>query len=95
MPIFVVVPLAHSTAPLNAAVTGIIAEGDRYALANDRGWLVRFDGTSTELSNHLGITGQVEGQKSLVGSAIVAPINGYFGRGSNDMWEWLSVKFAP
>ncbi|WP_146187727.1 hypothetical protein [Limnohabitans sp. T6-5] len=94
MPIFVVISLAKDTGPLNAAVVSAIPEADRHQLVNDRGWLVRFDGTSTGLSGHLEITGQSEGEKSRVGAALVTPISAYYGRGPNDMWEWLSVKFS-
>ena len=94
MPVFIVVPLAKQTAPLNEAVQSALPESDRHPLANDKGWLVRYNGTSMELSNHIGVTGQPEGVKSVVGSAIVAPIGAYYGRGPNDMWEWLSLKFT-
>lgn len=94
MPVFLIVPLAKSTDPLSQAVESNVAEHDRHKLANDRGWLVTFQGTSSELSKHLGITGQPDGEKSTVGAAIVAPISSYYGRGPNDMWEWLSLKFS-
>lgn len=94
MPIFLVIPLASNVEPLNEAVRNVLPEHDRHQLLNNRGWLVAYNGTSKELTNHLGITGQAEGERSPVGSAIVAPIGSYYGRGSNDMWEWLSLKFS-
>lgn len=94
MPIFLVIPLASNTGPLNEAVRGMLPEHDRHQLANDRGWLVTYNGTTKELTNRLGVTGQAQGEKSPIGSAIVAPISSYYGRGPNDMWEWLALKFS-
>ena len=94
MPVFLVIPLSKETAPLNAAVQSMLEEHSRHPLVNDRGWLVTYNGTSKELTNHLGITGQADGDKSPIGPAIVAPISSYYGRGPNDMWEWLSLKFG-
>lgn len=93
MPIYIAVPLAPTSAPLDAAVTkNIESKADKYKLQNDRGWLIRFDGTTVELSNKLEITGQAEGAKSPVGSAIVVPVTSYFGRGPTDMWEWIKTR---
>lgn len=94
MPVFVVVPLAADVTRLDDAVMSTIGATNRHQLQNGRGWLVQFSGTSVELSNHIGITGQAEGQSSATGSAMVAPISSYYGRGPNDMWEWLSLKFT-
>ena len=93
MPVFIAVPLTQSTQTLNAAVTRIIVEADRYKLQQDRGWLIQFSGTTVELSNKLEITGQPPGTPSPIGSAIVCPITSYYGRGSNEMWEWLKTRF--
>lgn len=94
MTIYIAVPLTDNSEPLNEAVENTItSQADRHKLQADRGWLIRFDGTSVELSNHLGITGQEKGVLSPVGPAFVAPIEGYYGRGSMDMWEWLKTRF--
>lgn len=92
MQIFLVVPLTTSTAAINAAVERGIDQRNRYHLQEDKGWLVGFDGTTIEVSNHLGITGQEKGTPNLVGSAIVVPVTTYYGRGSTDMWEWLKTR---
>ena len=94
MPVFVVVPLAVDVTPLEKAVTQAIAATDRHKLQNERGWLVSFNGTSQELSDYIGITGKSDVPRSHTGSALVAPISSYYGRGKNDMWEWLSLKMA-
>jgi hypothetical protein len=93
MSIYIAVPLTTSSTALNEAVEATIAShSDRYKLQSDRGWLIRFDGTSVELSNHIGLTGQEQGQPSLIGSAIIVPVSGYYGRGPTDMWEWLKTR---
>lgn len=93
MAIYMAVPLTPSSSALDEAVIkNIASESDRYQLQSERGWLIKFDGTSVELSNHLGITGQGPGEKSSVGSAIIVPVSAYFGRGPTDMWEWIKTR---
>jgi len=93
MPIFLAIPLKAEGSALNSAVeTTITDAANRYKLPDDRGWLIKFEGTTTELSNFIGITGQSAGVVSAVGAAMVIPISGYFGRGPTDMWEWLKVR---
>lgn len=93
MPIFLAIPLKAEGGALNSAVeTTVVDSSNRYKLPADRGWLIKFEGTTTELSNFIGITGQPEGVSSTVGAAMVVPISGYFGRGPTDMWEWLKVR---
>lgn len=94
MPVFLVNTLTNDPKPLDAAVEARISTDDRYKLTSNRGWLIKFDGTSVQLSNFLEITGQEEGEKSVIGPAIVTLIGSYYGRGPTDMWEWLSLKFS-
>ena len=94
MPVFAVIPLAADPTPLNEAVEAAFLAPDRFKLANERGWLVVFDGTSKDACNYIGITGQPEGQASKTGAALVVPFSSYYGRGSGDMWEWLALKLA-
>lgn len=93
MAIFLVVPLRNESSALDAAIKAGVEEQDRYPLQNGRGWLVRMDGTTKEASDKIGITGQKEGEAPLLGSALVTPVTSYYGRGSNDMWEWLKSRF--
>jgi len=93
MPIYLAIPLKSDSSALNAAVVETILEANRHQLQADRGWLIKFEGTTIELSNHIGVTGQAEGVPSPIGSAIITPISGYYGRGPNDMWEWLKIRF--
>jgi len=93
MQVFIAIPLTANSAQLNAAVVEHIEPANRYKLAADRGWLIRFSGTTVELSDAIGITGQPTGTPSPVGPALVAPITSYYGRGATEMWEWLKTRF--
>lgn len=93
MPIFQITPLLGNSDAVSKAVQAHIAEEDRYALPGAAGWLVRHKGTSIEVSHVLEITGQPQGEKSPVGSAMVTLIAAYYGRGPSDLWEWLKTRF--
>lgn len=93
MPIYLAVPLKTDGDPLAEAIRLNIRESDRYELQAERGWLIHFAGTTKELSDAIGLTGQPKGEPSPIGSAIVVPVNGYYGRGPTDMWEWLKTRF--
>lgn len=92
MPVYLAVSLAAGSTSLDDAVNELIDQNNRYLLQGGRGWLIRFDGTTVELSNHLQITGQPRGESSPVGSSLVVPVSGYYGRGPTDMWEWLKNR---
>ena len=93
MPIYIVVPLTPISTILDSAIEQAInSETDRYKLQAGRGWLINFDGTTIELSNHIGLSGKEKGTRSFIGSAIIVPVTGYYGRGPTDMWEWLKVR---
>jgi hypothetical protein len=49
-------------------------------------WMVAARGTAKELSDGLGIS---DGR---VGTVIVITVGAYWGRGSNDVWEWMSTR---
>ena len=92
MPIYIAVPLKTDGDPLATAIKLNIHESDRYELQAERGWLIHFSGTTKELSDKIGLTGQPKGESSSIGSAIVVPVSGYYGRGPTDMWEWLKTR---
>lgn len=92
MAVFALIPLADNFTALTDQVVDRIHGSDRYQLASDAGWLVRYKGTSTEVSDHLQITGQPEGVKTPVGAVLVIPVTNYHGRASADMWEWLKDR---
>jgi hypothetical protein len=94
MPVYLVAPLSTKTDALSAAVERAIPDpADRYLLPAERGWLIRYAGTSVELSNLIGITGQAPGDPPTLGPALVVPITAYYGRGPTDMWEWIKTRF--
>lgn len=93
MPVFQVTALADNKDAIQRAIESNFSPEDRYPLQGEAGWLVRHKGTTTEVSNHLGITGQPQGEKSPIGSAMVTLVGNYYGRGPTDMWEWLKTRF--
>lgn len=93
MSIFLAIALSKDTRMLNDSVARNIEASNKFPLQSDKGWIIDFDGTTKELCDKLEITGQKEGEKSKVGSALVVPFVNYYGRGSADMWDWLRVKF--
>jgi hypothetical protein len=93
MGIFLATPLISSNKAFDDSVISEITVGDRYKLQSDRGWLIKYSGTTTELSNLLKLTGQPQGQASPLGSGIIVSITTYYGRGPIEMWEWLKTRF--
>jgi len=57
-------------------------------IADSDNWLISYEGTSRQLSDYLEITDS--GTESGIGSALVLNFTGYWGRATNDIWEWLS-----
>lgn len=91
--IYLIVPLSMDISSLQDAIESGIPAENRHKLQEDRGWLIKFDGTTVELCNRLRITGQTADEPAKTGSAIVVPVNNYYGRGPADMWEWLASRF--
>lgn len=92
MPVYIAIPLIPDSKQLKQAIESTIPNDNWYELQANSGWLVNFSGTTIELTNHIGITGQAPGESSTVGSAIVIPVTNYYGRGPTDMWEWLKTR---
>ncbi|MFZ6801955.1 hypothetical protein [Undibacterium sp. Di24W] len=93
MPIYIAIPLQNNAEKLSESVhRNFPGDSNKHNLQSNKGWLLEFDGTTIDLSNKLEVTGQAKGIASPVGSCIIIPVTGYYGRGSNDMWEWLKIK---
>ena len=92
MPIYIVVPLTPGMEKLNAQIEKHVDANDRFKLQADRGWLVKYPGTTTELSKFIEVTGHAPGTPSNVGPTIIVPVTGYYGVGPTDMWEWLKIR---
>lgn len=60
---------------------------DSHLQIGEKNWLVATTGTARELSDKLGIT---DGSN---GAAIVILMAGYYGRASNDIWNWVKAKW--
>lgn len=60
---------------------------DHLQLQNDE-WLISAEMTAIDVSNRIGITTD----PSETGSAIVFSMRSYYGRASNDVWDWIKTK---
>lgn len=67
-------------------MSGIAAT--QYYELTDNAWLVRFEGTTRQLADRLGIRG------GEAGSGLVASMASYSGRAPSELWEWLKVNWA-
>jgi hypothetical protein len=92
MPVYVAVPLLKDIQPLKNALEQTLSSDSYYQLQADSGYLINFSGTTIELSNHIGITGQAEGELPTVGSCLIVPVTNYYGRGPTNMWEWIKTR---
>ena len=92
MTIFLITPLAQNSKKVDLVVTSHVTERDRFKLAGEAGWLISFPGTTVELSNSLGITGQPADTPPSLASVLITSVGTYYGRGSADMWEWLKTR---
>jgi hypothetical protein len=63
--------------------------GNHYKLSSSQ-WLVCAGGTTTELSDKIGIS--ASGKPGDSGSALVFSFTNYYGSETADLWEWLKVK---
>jgi hypothetical protein len=88
MATFVVIP-ANDRAVANLA-TNVPARvpGASYRLPRGE-WLVKFDGTSQQLAQLLGVLDESNEQLG-----IVLSFGGYFGRSDPAIWEWITVNQA-
>ena len=92
MPVYLAVPLLQSTKPLKEALETSMSADSYYELQADSGYLINYSGTTVELSNHIGVTGQKNGEVVKVGSCIIIPVTNYYGRGPSSMLEWIKTR---
>jgi hypothetical protein len=85
MTIFVVFRVKAS-ACMRAAIARAYPD-DSLDLGNNE-WLISAKGTPKIVSDSLGITSHPD----TIGAAIVFSVDGYFGRASADIWEWIKSK---
>jgi hypothetical protein len=81
MATFVIIPADKDHAPLDKAIAEKF--GNKSFCLPQGEWFVSYDGTSTQLSNELGIS------DGAIGAAVVLNFSGYWGRAGKDIWEWL------
>lgn len=86
MAVFMIVPTTQELTRLKAKL-GESLPGQFYELPRGE-FLVKYTGTSRQLSDDLGITDGVNG------AAVVASLGGYYGRAPNDVWEWIKQNWG-
>lgn len=55
-------------------------------------WLVKFDGTSRQLSDTIGITSSDPATPPVGLSAVVLAFGGYWGNAQKSIWEWIDLN---
>ncbi|WP_322071010.1 hypothetical protein [Paraburkholderia bannensis] len=84
-----IVPIGADASKLDAKILEHFAAD---SLKLPRGeWLVKFMGTTQELSTLLTITGT---PNSEVGNAVVIAVGSYFGFAPTNVWEWIKSRWA-
>lgn len=84
MPLYFVTSLTNPAAVL-AAAEKAVPEGDVHAASQDK-FFIRFEGTSNELSEKLGVA------DGSTGTAIILLVTAYHGRAPKSIWEWVAQK---
>lgn len=87
MTLLVVIPTESSTESLDKKITEMFGNLS-YRLPRGE-WLVAYGGTSKQLSDELGISSGEIGP-----GAVVLAFNGYWGRASTAVWEWIGSAQA-
>lgn len=89
MSTFVIIPTAQEPAQKTSLSEAIKAKFGNACYHLPQGeWLVSYAGTSRQLSDELNISEGVQG------NVIVLHFTGYWGRATNDVWEWMNVQQA-
>ncbi|WP_175102612.1 hypothetical protein [Pararobbsia alpina] len=84
---FIVIPTAKDVAGIERTLNETFSQ-DHYRLPNGE-WLVRFDGTSEELSIKLETSAVGVG-----GRALVFAIEEYFGFAPANVWAWIKARWS-
>lgn len=91
MTVFVVVPLGEHREVLEEKIKALPTQ-DVYLLPEASGWLIKFGGTTRELSAAIGIPVGKEQFKDDSPTALVTLLSFYFGFGPTEMWEWARSR---
>ena len=87
MATYLLLALGSTAAEIDTAVESKISEGDRHRIESGKWLISSARPTSKDVSDSLGLTGAVV--------HFIAPLRGYFGLATPDVWEWLAAKSAP
>lgn len=86
MAVFMIIPTTQEQMGIRDKLSEVMP-GHFYELPKGE-FLVKFSGTSKQLSDDLGIS---DGKS---GAAVIASLGGYYGRAPNDIWEWLKQNWS-
>lgn len=87
MAIFMVVPIGPSELIEAALVQKKSVDALDFLKLPTSGYFVAHPGTSQELSDAIGLT------EGTTGVGIVVAVSSYYGRATNDIWEWVSSRW--
>lgn len=91
MSVYVVVPLGEHREVLEEKIKALPTQ-DVYLLPEASGWLIKFGGTTRELSAAIGIPVGKEQYGDTSPTALVTLLSFYFGFGPAEMWEWARSR---
>jgi hypothetical protein len=86
MTLFVIIPTDPDPIEIEAEIAKLLPN-DSYRLPQGE-WVVRYSGTTQELSNALLIT---DGSSE---NAVIFAISAYFGRAPTNIWEWVKTRWG-
>jgi hypothetical protein len=90
MPTFVIVPTKEpSVEAIDQAVRALGVPAYRLPRGE---WLVKFEGTSTQLAEQVGITTDVKPRPPSAPMGIVLHFSSYWGHAPKDAWEWIDLN---
>jgi hypothetical protein len=92
MALFVVLALDKSASAIQAAIIREFPE-QHYRIEPGKWLIANKLMTAKQLSDRLGITSDDDDGDDDDGvTGLVVTVRGYFGRGSQDMWEWITAS---
>jgi hypothetical protein len=86
MTLLVIIPTDPDPIEIEAEIAKVLPN-DSYRLPQGE-WVVRYSGTTQELSNALLIT---DGSSE---NAVIFAISAYFGRAPTNIWEWVKTRWG-
>lgn len=90
MATFVILPTSEqSVATLDAAVRPLGPTAYRLPRGE---WLVKFEGTSKQLAEQVGISTSADPRPPTAPMGVVLHFSSYWGHAPKDVWEWIDLN---